>query len=350
MAVINNETEITGFERLYDSMHKCRKNVGWKDSTAHFCLNGIEEVLKLSNQLKTDTYTPRNPKKIIITYPKRREALSIAFRDRVYQRSLNDNVLYPVMTASFIYDNMACQTGKGPDLASDRLDRFIRRHYINYGIEGAVLQCDIAKYYPSMDHEIVEDMFRQKLPPEIFDMVQTILRTQYSGFKGYSPGSQMIQIAGISLLDPLDHFIKEKLHIRNYIRYMDDFILIHPDKRYLGYCKSEIERFLAGYKLELNTRKSRIFKLKDGIEFLGFTHRLTSTGKVIRTIQPEKVKHERKKLRRMVRKAKKGLLTKGKVDQCYDSWREHASHGNSYELLQRMDQYYKALWREDYDL
>lgn len=350
MTVNSNEDKVIGFEMLYDSMRKCRKNVGWKDSTAHFCLNGIEEVLKLSNQLKTDTYTPRNPQKIIITYPKRREALSIAFRDRVYQRSLNDNVLYPIMTASFIYDNMACQTGKGPDLASDRLDRFIRRHYINHGVEGYVLQCDIAKYYPNMEHEIVEDMFRQKLSPETFDRVRAVLRTQYSGFKGYNPGSQMIQIAGISLLDPLDHFIKEKLHIRNYIRYMDDFILVHADKQYLEYCRKEIEMFLAEYGLTLNVRKSKIFKLKDGIKFLGFTHRLTSTGKVIKSIDPKKVKHERKKLRRMVHKAKKGLLTKEKVDQCYASWREHASHGNSYKLLQRMDQYYKELWREDYGL
>lgn len=95
--------QVIGFEALYKSMHRCKKNVLWKDSAASFYLNGIEQALKLEKQLKEGTYKPRPPKKFEITHPKRREAVSIAFRDRVYQRSLNDNVIYPIMTQSFIH-------------------------------------------------------------------------------------------------------------------------------------------------------------------------------------------------------------------------------------------------------
>jgi hypothetical protein len=211
--------QVIGFEALYKSMHRCKKNVLWKDSAASFYLNGIEQALKLEKQLKEGTYKPRPPKKFEITHPKRREAVSIAFRDRVYQRSLNDNVIYPIMTQSFIHANMACQKGKGTDAAEDLLDEFLKHWYRLHGLEGYVLQCDIRGYYPNMSHKVAEETFRKKLPPVIYEMTEKILREQYEGEKGYNPGSQMIQIAGISVLDPMDHMIKEQLHTKEFERY-----------------------------------------------------------------------------------------------------------------------------------
>lgn len=117
--------EIVDFENLYDSMNKCKKNVSWKTSTKHFTLNGIEECLKMEESLKSGTWTNGKPHEILITYPKKRQGLAISFKDRVYQRSLNDNELYPKMTNSFIYDNCACQKGKGTSFARQRLTTFI---------------------------------------------------------------------------------------------------------------------------------------------------------------------------------------------------------------------------------
>ena len=209
-----NDEEIIGYDALYESMEKCRLGVLWKDSVAHFVLNAPEEVLKLERELKTGTYKPRQPKNFTITFPKRREISSIPFRDRVYQRSLNDNVLYPVMTKSFIFDNWACQKGKGTDRARDRLKEFMRKFYRHHGTAGYVAQFDIHGYYPNMDHEYIEGMFRRKLDPSSYQRVLDVLHHQYPGGKGYNPGSQMIQIAGISALDDLDHYIKEQLHVR----------------------------------------------------------------------------------------------------------------------------------------
>lgn len=112
----NNNQEIVesiiGSEALYESMMKCKKGVIWKDSVAHYYLNGIEETLKLSQQLRDNTYVPRAPKHFKITHPKERDVVSIAFRDRVYQRSLNDNQIYPAMTQSLIKTNCACQKAR----------------------------------------------------------------------------------------------------------------------------------------------------------------------------------------------------------------------------------------------
>jgi RNA-directed DNA polymerase len=139
----HDEEKVIGFEALYTSMLKCRRGVMWKDSTAHFVLNGIEECLRLERQLKDGSYKPRPSKKVHITHPKPREAISIAFRDRVYQRSLNDNEIYPAMNRSFIYANMSCQKGKGPDKARKLLEKYLKRAYRLYGTDFHAAQFDI---------------------------------------------------------------------------------------------------------------------------------------------------------------------------------------------------------------
>jgi len=350
METNNNQlADVIGFDALYESMQKCCRGVRWKESTLYFYLHAIERTMQLEEQLKNGTYKQRKPQKFTITSPKRREIVSIGFRDRVYQRSLNDNAIYPAMTRSLIWDNAACQKGKGTDYARNRLKEMMRHHYRKHGTEGYVLQCDIKGYYPSMSHEVVKAKFRKHLNPEICRLAEEVLDGQYEGDVGYNPGSQMIQIAGIALLDEVDHFIKERLRIKNYIRYMDDFIIIHENKEYLKYCKEEIAKELAKLGFELHPKKTRIYLLSQGIPFLGFTFRLTKTGKVIMTIKSDNVRKERKKLVRLVHKAKRGEITRAQVDDCFRAWVAHASHGNSYKLIQRMRKFYKELWREEYD-
>ena len=336
--------DVIGFDPLYISMCKCRKGVIWKDSVASYSLNGIERTIKLSDELKTGTYKARPTVRFTITSPKRREIASITFRDRVYQRSLNDNVVYPVMSKSFIYDNFACQKGKGTDAARNRLKEFLHRYYRKHGHAGYVAQFDIHGYYPNMNHAITEKMFSERLPQEVHERVLNILREQYEGDAGYNPGSQLIQIAGISILDKFDHYVKEQLHAKFYIRYMDDFLIISNDKSYLEHCRIVMGEKLSELKFELNPKKTLIYPLSDGIEFLGFWFTLTETGKVLMIIRPENVKKERRKLRRLVEKSKRGGLPRDKVDESYAAWRNHASKGNSFNLLKRMDAYYQDLW------
>lgn len=343
-----NELEsIIGFEALYYSMLKCVKGVIWKDSVASFRLNALERTMNLERRLHDGSYKAKPPITFTIMSPKRREIASVAFVDRVYQRSLNDNVVYPIMSRSFIHDNFACQKGKGTDACRERLKEFMRKYYRKHGSQGYAAQFDVHGYYPNMSHEIAEAVFRRKLSPQVYQMVERILREQYPGDKGYNPGSQLIQIAGISVLDGMDHYIKEQLHARYYLRYMDDFLIIHESKEYLECCVTAVTAFLKDLKFEINPKKTRVFPIRDGIEFLGFRFRLTETGKVLMLIRSENVKAERKKLRRLVHKSKRGGLPKHKVDESYAAWRNHASKSDSFKLIQRTDAYYKHLWEEE---
>ena len=269
--------DVITFDALYESMCKCKKGVLWKNSTAYYYLHGIEQTLKLEKELTDGTYEPRQPMEFTVYTPKRRDIIAIPFRDRVYQRSLNDNIIYPVMTKSFIWQNFACQKDKGTDAARAMLKRYLHDYWINHGTYGSILQIDIRGYYQNMSHERVKALLKAKLPKEISESVNVILNGQYKGEVGFNPGSQLIQIAGICFLDELDHYIKEQLHVKRYVRYMDDLILIDSTEKLSQY-KGRIETELAKIGLSYNQKKTRIIPLKEGVTFLGYHFTLSETG------------------------------------------------------------------------
>lgn len=346
---MSNLEEALSFEALYESMWKCKRGKTWKASVARFVEHGIEETLKLEEQLANGTYTPRKPHEFELTYPKRRSCSSTHIRDRIVQRSVNDLILYPEMTRSFIWDNFACQKGKGTTRALDRFEALLHRYYINNGNsnEGWALSRDAEHYYDSMLHDVAHQCFAAKIEPETCNLTRQWLERQYPGSVGFSPGSQMVQILGISLLDPFDHFEKEVLGIKIYERYMDDSKTVFNDREFLERClKAETEK-MAEVGLQFHPRKTKIYPLSEGIDFLGFTFKLTETGKVLRIINSQNVRHERLKLRRMANLVKAGKMTKKTFYENYGAWKAHARLGNTHKVVLRMDQYVKSLFQEE---
>ena len=101
------------------------------------------------------------------------------------------------------------------------------------------------------------------------------------------------QVLAILYLNELDHFIKEKLNIKYYIRYMDDGLLIHESKDYLKYCLREIVKILDKYKLELNN-KTKIININEGFVFLGFKYYIKN-NKVIMKVKSQTKKDSKEK-------------------------------------------------------
>lgn len=334
---------IIGFDALYLSMQKCVRGVLWKDTVAAFKHNWIRECSKLETELKRGTYKERRAKFFTVTEPKKREIMSIAFRDRVYQRSLNDVALYPAVVRSLIRDNLACQTGKGTHMARERLRAMMQRHYRKYGQSGYVLKCDVKGYYPNMSHEGAKDCLSRYVSGEILERACAIL-DNYPTDVGFNPGSQILQIVGIAMLDDVDHYIKERLRVKGYVRYMDDFILLCPDRAAAEQAQRAIEELLHAKSMQLHPRKTKIQAITAPIRFLGFDFRLTGTGKVVISLAPEKIKHERRKLRKMVGLYAKGLKSREAIDRHYHDWKVHADYGNNKLALRRMDEYYRQLW------
>lgn len=342
-----DEENIIGFDALYESYLKCKKGVSWKPSVKSFILNSEANLLRMEQQLHDGTWVNRKPKPIMITYPKKREALSVSFKDRVYQRSINDNVLYPAMRKTFIKENCACQKGKGTDYARKLLKESLWHHYRNYGRDGWRFQFDISGYFKHIKHDEVINMFSKYVDEKSMIRIKEVLENQYEGETGYNPGSQMVQIAGVSHLNPIDRFVKEQAHIVDYVRVMDDGIMFFHDREHLEFVKNTIEQMLNNLGLSFNPKKTHIEPFSKPFTFCGFKYRVTESGKVIMSVDTQNVKHQRRKLRRMVKKVKRGEMKKKTVDEQFNSWiKTHASKGNSNKLIARMRKYYKNLWKE----
>lgn len=342
--------KICKFRSLYKAMHKCKKNVMWKDSVAGYVKNGLVNTYKLRNQLLNGTYKIDQYSIFRVFEPKEREIVSTRMKDRVFQRSMCDNYLYDALTNTFIYDNHACQLGKGTKKARDRLTCLMQKYFKQHGLEGFVLKCDMSNYFGSTHHSIAKDVTSSRIDSDwVKNHTNKIIESFNQGENpnvGMGLGSEVTQLTQLAVLDKMDHYIKEKLRIKSYIRYMDDFILIHHDKEHLKYCLEEIIKHTVSLKLNLSVKKTQIFPLKQGIKFLGFTFRLTETGKIIRRLNKENVVAEKKKLKKLRNLAYDGKLTKIDVDNCYIAWKAHAKQGDTYNLILMMDEFYKNLWKE----
>ncbi|MDR1736246.1 MAG: RNA-directed DNA polymerase [Oscillospiraceae bacterium] len=336
--------KVCGFKSLHTAFKKSRRGKRGKDSVAKFEANLLEALHLLHVMLTGKTYRMSPYLTFEVYEPKRRTVMSAAFKDKIVHHSICDNVLEERLSKSFILDNYATQRGKGTHFGLDRLEGFMRQYYRLHGMDGWVLKCDISKYFYSIRHDVLKEQLRKFVTDtDTLWLIDLIIDSTES--PGIPIGNQTSQWFAVLYLSGLDHFIKEKLGIKYYGRYMDDFFLIHEDREYLQKCRGEIEKRVSELGLSLNN-KTNLFPLRNGIDFLGFHTYLTETGKVIRKIRRKSKNNARRRLKRM-----KGLLVKGglsfkKVQSSYQSWRGHAQHGNTYHLVRDMDAYFTKLFKE----
>lgn len=357
--------EICTFRNLYDAMRLCKRGVIWKDSVAGYVVNGLVRIHRLKKSLENDKYDISPYTEFKVYEPKERDILSTKIKDRVFQRSFVDNYFYDEMTRSFIYDNGACQKGRGTERTRKRLICHMQRFYRKHGLDGYTLKGDLSNFFGSTKHEVaydavnkrVNDKWARRESKRIIDSFDNGPDPEI----GMGLGSQCTQIIQLAVLDGFDHYIKEVLRIKHYVRYNDDFILIHEDKKYLRYCLSQIDNWMTSHGLTLNPKKTQIANFTQGVKFLGFRFRPTETGKVIMTLLPEKISHERRKLKRMRDGVRQGHLAKTDVDRSYKSFKANITNNgkhksehpgkrarrNCHGLELAMDAFYKDLWRDD---
>lgn len=342
---IGGYEEAISFASLYQGFRKSKRNVMWKDSVAAYAMDALRNTVKLKAELEDGTYRI-SPYQVFTVYePKTREIVATRFRDRQFQRSLCDALLYVEMTKGFIHDNCACQIGKGVDFALDRMDAHLHRYYRKHGPDGWVLRCDIRHFFPDTPHETAKQAVAKRVRDErardkVFDIIDS-----FGGDRGIGLGSQVSQLIELAVLDDIDHYIKERLRIRHYVRYMDDFILIHEDRQTLEKARDEIRDRVERLGLQLN-RKTQIFPLRHGIVFLKWHFYLTDTGKVVRKISRRSATKERRKLKKLAAKIRDGGMPAEYLWMSFQSWRANAQRGNARETVRQMETLYNNLRRE----
>lgn len=296
--------------------------------------------------MKKDSYRTGTFIKFYVFEPKKRAVLAAKFKDRQLQRSLIKNYLYDEITRHFIYDNHACQVGKGTSAARKRLKVMIEKAYRQWGKDTYVYTFDIAGFFPNTRHDVAKKAIKKRVHDEWAVSMVNMTIDAFCGETGIGLGSDEAQFIELSVLDDLDHYVKEQLHVHYYIRYMDDFIIFCNSKERLKMFRNKIEEQLIKIGLQLHPKKCHLTPINKGIIWLGFRYRQTETGKIIVTLPKKKIIRERRKLKKIVGLVRKGRLTRNDADHCFKSWKSHAKYGDNHTTIKKMTKYYQSLWRD----
>lgn len=323
------------FEKLLPCHKLCRASKQHRKDVISFELNLGYNLVKLSNDILTGKYKVGSYKVFKIYEPKERVIEALYYRDRLVLMAFCTHIIQPKVEKCLIYDNVACRKGKGTHFGIMRLDKFLKDYYRKHGSMGYFLKCDVTKYFQSINHEILYNkLSKTSLDEEDLSIVKIILNSKNAETGvGLPIGNQTSQWFGLFYLNTIDRLIKEKLQIKYYVRYMDDMILVHHDKEYLKYCKEQIERTLnEELKLTLNA-KTQIAQLKNGIDFLGFRHILTDTGKVVRLLRGQAKIKMKKRLKLLGKFKQNGLVDDDFVKVRLNAYKGHVKRCNVHKLL-----------------
>ena len=334
--------DVISFDNLYKGLKEACRNIRWKDSTVGYEHNALRNTYKLRQSLLNETYKIERYQRFTIYEPKVREIVATRLKDRQFQRSLCDNGLYEQVTRSFIPDNCACMRGRGVDYTLNRITAHLRKFREKYGSDGWVLKCDIRHYFQSINHYVAKAAICKRVKDEQIARRACEIVDSFGGDTGIGLGSQVSQLVALAVLDDLDHYIKERLKVKYYVRYMDDMILIDPDKEFLRNCLKEIEAKLAELHLTLN-KKTCIYPIKQGVKMLQWRFIISKSGRIVRKMAKQKLSRQRRKMCKIYEKERAGEYEPGSVRESLISWIANANRGDTYFEKKKMIAFYENM-------
>lgn len=330
--------KVCSYETLYNSYLKARRGKKKFPEVIRFNYNLEDELSKLQSELQNQTFKTGKYRHFIIFEPKERKISALPFRDRIVHHAVH-SVIEPIFDKKFIYDSYACRKRKGTHAGADRLQKFIREADNNY----YVLKCDVSKYFPSVNHEVLKKIIRKKIADKkLLWLLDNIID---STEKGIPIGNLTSQLFANIYLNELDEFVKYELKIKYphkyrdktgwgtlyYIRYMDDFIILHESKQELQELKEEIRLFLVSIKLTLHPKKANISPVRLGIDFLGY--RIFNNYRLVRK---STVKRFLKNVKGKIKNYDLEFMSFDKLMESFNSWEAYMAHANSYRLKQSL--------------
>lgn len=256
--------KITSEENITLAYLKAKKHKSQFRAVKKFELNEENNLKRIRASLINKTFTTAKYFEKQIYEPKKRIIYVLPFTpDRIVQHALM-NILIPIMEGLFIDDSYACREGKGLHKGSLRTMEYVRRNRY-------CLKCDIAKFYPSVNHEILLKIIKRKIKcKNTLWLIEDIINS-FPGEFNVPIGNFTSQWFGNLYMNELDKFVKEELKIKDYLRYCDDFCLFHKDKKVLNEARAKIKEFIET-KLKLRFSKCDLFQTAQGVDFLGYRH------------------------------------------------------------------------------
>lgn len=362
-SVLDNYNNLVDIDRIIDVYHNIRINSKHKDKLVSYELFFSCNIITIYNVLLNKCYRHQKYNIFLLKGPKYRIIMSEAMSDKIVNHLVSKYVLFPLLESKLIPMNVATRSGRGTKLGIFYIKKYINKLKMNSD-KFYVLKCDVFKYFYSIDHDILFDKLRRIInDKDLLDILREIISSTdreyvneeidkvidiekkrikdmnltdwqhkigdleriplYKKGKGLPIGNMTSQILAIFYLNEIDHFIKEKLRIKCYVRYMDDLILIHPDREYLKYCLSVINEKLVELKLKLND-KTQIVEIHQGFSFFGYKFKLKDKRLYI-LINSKTKRRIVKKIRYM---GKKNTVNRDSIIASYKGYLMNANSGS----------------------
>lgn len=273
---------ISSWENLFEAARLAQRGKRHRPDVAEFEAVRETNVRTIRDALLAGDWIPKPYRYFTIHHPKRRIIAAAPFEDRVVHHALCLQ-LGPLLQRRFIARSFSCQVGKGTVAARECCRRLVNGHR-------HVLKCDVAKFFPSIDHRILSAMLERHIEcPGARRLISQIIRSYHTPEtlprvflpgddwtdvlerpRGLPIGNLTSQLWGNFYLDPMDHWITEVEAHGEYLRYTDDFLLFSNDRDRLWELHAGIRHPLAAVRLKLSEPKSRMLSTGEGVPFCGF--------------------------------------------------------------------------------
>ena len=361
-----SECQGVTYRELHAAMLKARRHKLPSENMLAFHSNWMEGLFELQERINAGTWTPSPATCFIAQRPKARQIHAPAFADRIVHHWLVPQ-LEAVYESIFIHDSYASRRGKGTHKAVDRLRHFVRQVDSGQG-GGWYLQLDIANFFNSINRRILWRLLKPRLERASVSseallathallrhpiQQQGVIHRSTSAERDRVPAHKRLENAlpgcGLPIgnlssqffanvyLNDLDQFVKHTLKAKRYLRYVDDFVLVHHDRAVLVDWKERVEQFIAE-RLQLRLKDDiRIRPLSAGIDFLGYIVYPTHTR-----VRRRVLKHAHEALQAWhaanVRDGAAHATPAGyrRIASVWGSYQGHMSHASSYRLQERI--------------
>jgi retron-type reverse transcriptase len=332
---------VVSWPNLLLAARKARRGKGGRDVVLRFEFHLERELLRLQRELADGSYRPGPFTTHWIRRPKSRLISAAPYRDRVVLHAIL-NVLEPILDRHFHPDSYACRKGKGSHAAARRLQGLMRRHRYT-------LQCDVRKFFPSIDHAILKEQFRRLVKDgpllRLMDAVVDSSNDQ-EPVQAWFPGDELFTPAGRRkglpignltsqwfanwYLTAFDHRVAARLGV-GYVRYCDDFILLADDRSRLKAVAAELVEWMAALRLQLHRERIHVAPSAAGRTFVGFG--VTPAGRRLRNAN---VRSFLRRLGWMRRAYRRRVLSREGVQQRLMGWLGHAAQADASRLVARL--------------
>jgi RNA-directed DNA polymerase len=290
--------QVCQFDNLLRAWKKAHQGTGWNQDTHHFNFHLEQQLFYLQTALMNETYQPGKYRYFSIRDPKPRTIAVAPFVDRVVHHALVQ-VLMPIFENTFIVDSYATRENKGTHKAIEKAQQWVRQYDWYY-------KMDVLHFFETVNHAVMLNLVSKKIKDKRLLSLTTRIIHNVPSDQGLPIGNLTSQFFANVYLNPLDHFIKENLGVKAYLRYMDDMVVFSNDKQILIEQHHEIKHYLSEKLcLTLKPKASWLNRRSHGLSFLGM--------RIFRGMIRMCPKNRQRSLKKL--KYKQRLLDKGLIDE-----------------------------------